>query len=126
MIRPPRWLVLAGFWIPLLGASYAAFAPQGVPMPFQVSDIILHAAAFTYLTAALRLAHFSGGAWWKSAAWMLAYGVFIEVVQSFEPTRDAELKDIAVDMVGIALGLGLYRLVFERLVAVDRGRRLER
>jgi VanZ family protein len=115
MIRLPRWLVLVGFWLPLTVASFAAFLPQGLPMPFRVSDIVLHTFAFTYLTAALWFAHFRDAAWWKSAGWMLAYGVFIEVVQSFEPTRDAELKDIAVDVAGIALGLALYRFVLARL-----------
>jgi VanZ family protein len=114
VIRLPRWLVLTGFWVPLAGATYAAFAPHGVPMPFRISDIVLHAAAFTYLTAALCFAYFANGAWWQSTPWMIAYGIFIEVVQSFEPTRDAELKDIAVDVVGIALGLALYRFVVTR------------
>jgi len=110
----PRWLVLTGFWLPFAVATYAAFAPQGVPEPFRISDVVLHAFAFTYLTAALWYVHFGGEAWWKSAAWMFAYGVFIELVQSFEPTRDAEFKDIAVDIVGIALGLVLYRLLLAR------------
>ena len=115
MIRAPRWLVLTGFWIPLVFTTYAAFAPHGVPMPFQVSDIILHASAFTYLTAALWFAHHGGDRGWKPAAWMLAYGIAIELIQSFEPTRDAELKDLLVDVVGITLGLALYRWVVSRL-----------
>jgi VanZ family protein len=48
---------------------------------------------------------------------MLAYGIAIELIQSFEPTRDAELKDVLVDVVGIALGLALYRGVVSRLFA---------
>jgi VanZ family protein len=51
---------------------------------------------------------------------MLAYGIAIEVIQSFEPTRDAELKDVLVDACGIALGALLYRLVVSKLVAVRR------
>ena len=117
MIRVPRWLIVIGFWIPLAFATYAAFAPHGVPMPFQVSDVILHASAFTYLTAALWFAHHPGDRGWKPAAWMLAYGIAIELTQSFEPTRDAELKDVLVDVVGIALGLALYRGVVSRLFA---------
>lgn len=120
MIRAPRWLILVGFWIPLAGATYAAFAPEGVPMPFQVSDIVLHACAFTYLTAALWLAHHAADRGWKPAAWMLAYGIAIELVQSFEPTRSAEFKDLLVDVVGILLGLGLYRWVVSRLFATTR------
>ncbi len=51
----------------------------------------------------------------KPAAWMLAYGIAIELIQSFEPTREAELKDLIVDAIGIALGLGLYRWCVPRL-----------
>ena len=120
MIRPPRWLILSGFWVPLVFATYAAFAPEGVPMPFQVTDILLHAGAFTYLTASLWFAHHSADQGWKPAAWMLAYGIAIELVQSFEPTRSAELKDVLVDVVGILLGLGLYRWVVSRVFATAK------
>ena len=120
MIRAPRWLVLTGFWIPLVFTTYAAFAPHGVPMPFQVSDIILHASAFTYLTAALWFAHHGGDRGWKPALWMMAYGVGIEAIQSLEPTRSAELGGIesckkAISQAGITLGLALYRWVVSRL-----------
>jgi VanZ family protein len=112
----PPWLARVGFWIPFAIATTAAFSPSGVPLPFRVSDIVLHLFAFTYLTAALWFAHYPRGPAWTSAAWMLAYGVAIEVVQSFEPTRSAELKDFAVDIAGIALGLAVYRGVVPRVI----------
>ena len=115
---PPRWLVIAGFWIPFAFATYAAFAPHGVPLPFQVSDIILHASAFMYLTAALWLAHCAGDRGWKPALWMMAYGVAIEAIQAFEPERSAEIKDLVVDAFGIGVGLMLYRHVVAKLVVV--------
>jgi VanZ family protein len=117
---PPRWLVVVGFWIPFAFTTYAAFAPQGVPLPFQVSDIILHASAFTYLTAALWLAHCVGARGWTPALWMMAYGVAIEAIQSFEPTRSAEIKDLVVDAIGIGFGVLLYRFVVAKLVVVGR------
>lgn len=114
-MAPPRWLILVGFWLPLIVTTYAAFAPEGVPTPFRISDIVLHAGAFTYLTAALWRAYHATNNGWKPATWMLAYGIAIEVIQSFEPTRTAELKDLFVDVIGIALGLALYRSVVTRL-----------
>jgi VanZ family protein len=107
----PRWLRLGGFWIPFAIVTFAAFAPEGLPLPFKVSDVVLHAFAFTYLTTALWVAHYHGKPGWKSAGWMLGYGLLIEAVQSFEPTRSAELGDFGVDIVGILLGLGLYRVL---------------
>jgi VanZ family protein len=122
MVPLPRWLIVVGFWIPFVVTTYAAFAPEGVPMPFQVSDIVLHAAAFTYLTAALWFAHHGGDRGWKPAAWMMAYGTAIELIQSFEPTRSAEIKDLVVDAVGILAGLGVYRWVVVRLFSQARAR----
>jgi VanZ family protein len=119
-MTPPRWLIVVGFWIPFVFTTYAAFAPEGVPMPFQVSDIILHASAFTYLTAALWFAHLNGDRGWKPALWMMAYGITIEAIQSFEPTRSAELKDLLVDAVGISLGVAFYRYGVTRLFANAR------
>ena len=121
MLPVPRWLIVFGFWIPFTFTTYAAFAPNGVPMPFAVSDIVLHACAFTYLTAALWFAHHSVDRGWKPALWMMAYGVAIEAIQSFEPTRDAEIKDLVVDAVGILLGLAVYRWIVTRLFSA-RGR----
>ena len=121
MISPPRWLILIGFWIPFAFTTYAAFAPQGVPLPFQVSDIILHALAFTYLTAALWLAyHANEREGWRPALWMMAYGVAIEAIQAFEPTRSAEIKDLVVDAFGIGMGILLYRILVSKLVVVPR------
>jgi VanZ family protein len=114
-VAAPRWLLLIGFWLPFAFTTYSAFAPEGVPMPFRVSDVILHAGAFTYLTAALWLAYYRSDRGVRPAVWMLLYGVGIELVQSFEPTRTAEFKDLLVDAVGILLGLGLYRFVLIRV-----------
>ena len=106
------------FWIPLAICTYLAFDPSPPDSVFQVSDVVLHAFAFTYLTFALALAH-QHRHWLVPGAWMLGYGVFIEVVQAFEPERAAELKDILVDAGGICLGLGLFRWAgaWVRLVA---------
>ena len=121
MLPLPRWLIVVGFWIPFAFTTYAAFAPNGVPMPFVVSDVVLHGCAFTYLTAALWFAHHSADRAWKPALWMMAYGIAIELIQSFEPTRDAEFKDLVVDAVGILLGLGVYRWIVTRLFSPSTG-----
>jgi hypothetical protein len=75
---------------------------------FRINDILLHGLAFTYLTFALGLAH-RYPHWFAPAAWMLAYGVLVEVVQSLEPERSVGFKDVTVDIVGIFLGLALTR-----------------
>jgi VanZ family protein len=110
-VAPERLAGLAlalAFWIPLAICTYLAFDPSPPESVFRVSDVALHAFAFTYLTFALSLAH-RHQHWLLPAAWMLAYGLFIEFVQAFEPERSAELKDLLVDSAGICLGLLLVR-----------------
>jgi VanZ family protein len=92
------------FWIPLLVCTWLALTPSPPAGVFQVSDVLLHLFAFVYLTFALGLAQPTLRLRWV-AAWMFAFGVLIEAVQSFQATRAAELKDLLVDGLGIAIGL---------------------
>ncbi len=123
MSSPPRAAERAAglccalsFWLPLAACTWLALTPSPPDAVSRVSDVILHAMAFAYLTFALGLAH-RRLRWWTLAGWMLAYGAFIELAQSFEPARSPELKDLAVDLLGIAAGLGALA------VAGDRARR---
>jgi VanZ family protein len=109
-----------GFWIPLLVCTYLALVPEPPEHPvFRLSDIVLHAGAFVYLTLALVLAQYGntpirtirGALYVRTFVLMLAYGLFLELVQSFVPERTAEIKDLLVDLAGIAVGLGLARLI---------------
>ena len=113
-------LLRVAFWVPLAVCTYLAFAPSPPEPVLHVSDVVLHGVAFTYLTFALRLAHRLQH-WWQTALWMLAYGAFIEVMQSFEPSRTAELKDFVVDGIGIAFGLLASMLMGARVrMVVER------
>lgn len=97
------------FWVPLAACTYLALTPSPPTAVFRVSDIVLHALAFTYLTFALGLAMRAPRLGLVVLA-MLGYGVFIELAQSLEPARHAELKDLLVDVAGI--GAGLVALVW--------------
>ena len=112
-----RVLLRIGFWIPLAVCTYLAFAPSPPEPVFRISDVVLHGFAFTYLTFALGLAH-RLQRWWHTGMWMLAYGGLIELVQSFEPSRTAELKDFVVDGIGIAVGLSGLALFGGRVRAL--------
>lgn len=106
--RGVRVCLHLGFWVPLAGCTYLALTPAPLDAVFQVSDVVLHALAFTYLTFTLGLAFPRLGPW-RTAGWMLGYGLLLEFLQSFEPERAAEVKDLLVDGVGIALGLAVLR-----------------
>ncbi len=107
------------FWVPLLCCTYLALIPDPPDNPvFRLSDVILHGAAFTYLTFALVLlllgrdstSSFRGIGLTSFAA-MFGYGLFLELVQYFIPERTAELKDMMVDLIGIVIGLSLAWLL---------------
>lgn len=53
--------------------------------------------------------------WLLLVAALLAYGGFIEIAQSFVPSRSADWNDVLADGVGIALGL-LAALPIARLI----------
>lgn len=122
------------FWLPLLLCTWLALIPQPPDNPvFHLGDVVLHGAAFTYLTFSLMLVETAIGRRSFIAMAtrvfiaMLGYGIFLELAQSFIPERTAELKDLGVDVVGILIGLALaaglarpverlLRLILERLL----------
>ncbi len=108
-----RVALQVAFWVPLAICTWLALIPEPPDNPiFRLSDVILHSAAFTYLSLALVLARLHGNrtpSYLSTAVFMICYGVLIEVVQGFIPERSSELKDLLVDSVGIALGLLLAR-----------------
>lgn len=108
--RLTRVCLRVGFWVPLFACTWLALTPSPPEAVFRISDVVLHALAFAYLTFALGLAH-AGLRTWAILSWMLGYGVFIELVQSIEPQRSAELKDLLVDAAGIGVGLVLLAVL---------------
>ncbi len=75
-------------------------------------DKVNHLLAFGALTV---IACASVGSGRRSAMWvvlgMLAYGAFIEIVQTQIPSREGDWADLAADMVGVALGLAFVTAV---------------
>lgn len=109
-----RGCLQAAFWVPLMVCTYLALTPNPPEPVTRMSDVALHGVSFVYLTFAARLA-FPGARPITLALWMLGYGAFLELAQSFEPQRDAELKDLLVDLGGIAAGLAAGRLLGDRV-----------
>ena len=90
----------------LIVISWLAFTPHPPGLEFEDADKLQHVLAFGTLAA---VATFAWRAGWRAccgvAFGLLLYGVFIELVQSFLPTRSADAADVAADCVGIAVGL---------------------
>ena len=103
-------VVKAAFWIPLGLCTLVAFRSDSEGLAATLSGVVAHGVAFAYLAVALFAAHFRSGAVLPVVLWILAFGVAIEVGQTFIDNRTGELLDVVVDGVGIAVGCVLYRL----------------
>jgi VanZ family protein len=118
-LGPPwsRGWLQAIFWSSIVGASYFAFTPQSAQPHLPVGSIATHGIAFILLTVVLLAAYFPRGRFWIPVSLLAVYGVLIEAVQAFIPYRSAEVHDLLVDFIGIAVGVVLYRWPVAPLIA---------
>lgn len=70
-------------------------------------DLGIHFAAFTLLTLLVCVARWPRPIGWPMVA-LTIYAVTIESLQALVPPRTVELKDFAENVLGIAVGLGVY------------------
>lgn len=90
--------------------SWLAWSPAPPPEATSGWDKLDHFAAFGAL-AFVAVLGFGWHARLRIALALLGYGVLIEFVQAFIPTRTAEAMDVLADGVGITLGLAATRLI---------------
>ena len=87
-------------------SAYFAFTPATPQLAVSLHDKFSHLAAFAAMGLAAALAQSAG---WRqarsAAAGLVAYGAFIELVQSVLPTRTADAADLLADALGAATGL---------------------
>ncbi len=100
----------------LLTIATIAFLPNYDDLPeiTSFSDILNHFAAFFVLSFLLEQGFGSGV---RSAfAILFSYGLFIETVQHFLPSRCFDLLDLAVDLAGVLV----YYLLLYALFLIKR------
>lgn len=89
-------------WLVVVGLS---LRPGPPPLPFDLSDKLLHFVGYALMSAAAAgFCHEPR----RLAGWALltiALGGAIELVQGLVPWRDAELADLAADATGAGVGL---------------------
>lgn len=93
-------------WALVLGTCWMAFDPKPPAGLDSGHDKLGHAFAFFVLAACAARAHPAWGAWRLFAA-ALAFGAFIELVQTQVPGRSAEWGDLLADAVGAVLGIAV-------------------
>lgn len=78
-----------------------------------LSDKWTHFLAFAVLTLLLRLSYRVSS--FQTLFLLSFYGVFIELSQYFTPNRCAEMLDVVADMIGIGIGLLLYKFLQSKI-----------
>ena len=87
----------------LIGVLVIALWPTGRGADwFPQADKLRHALAFVALWAIGRRAALRPS--WVLALGLVAFGIGIEVAQSFTPDREASVADVLADALGIAAG----------------------
>lgn len=106
-----RWLLVAM----MATTSWLAFTPAD-PRPDTIPhlDKLQHAAAFVALTVVAVLAGSGQQLWMRVALPLLGYGLFIEGVQAWLPSRQGDVLDLLADAGGILLGLMVVRWMRRR------------
>jgi len=104
----------------LCAVSWLAFSPNPPPQADTGWDKLNHLLAFSVLTVCACMA-FAGTRrhFVRVTLAMLAYGVFIELVQTQIPGRSGEWPDLLADSLGIGAGLLLAALL-DRLLRNQR------
>jgi VanZ family protein len=108
----------ASLWLPVLAWAGLIFALSSVPdlgTGLGGWDLVLrkigHAAEFALLGALLARAI---GSAWPAFALGVLYAISDEVHQAFVPGRQGSPLDVAVDAVGVACGVLLWRQLARR------------
>lgn len=104
-----RRLSQVAFWCCVLAVAYLALMP-GEDVPGFTWDKANHLLAFAVMTALAALGWPARRSVFSLWAPLLGYGLLIEVIQYFLPTREFSLLDWVTDGLGILVALGLIAL----------------
>ncbi|NEW60975.1 hypothetical protein GSY74_06725 [Sulfurovum sp. bin170] len=99
------------FYITVIAVFILAITPSSHRDVVPNMDKILHMLAFFVLSLELNRASSTMEHRLRNMGLLVAFGIFIEFVQSLTPTREASFYDIVADVVGILLFQLLYSLL---------------
>lgn len=101
-LRYSRYWLAVGFVLLALGLA-SALSPLSSRIPVTLNDKLLHAGGFLFF-----MLWFGGIYHARRLPYVVvalsAYGLLIELLQSFTPTRQAEFLDLIADVLGVLLG----------------------
>jgi len=106
-----RLIFRLSFFIAFAAISYLALAPITETPVSTGWDKLNHATAFFCLLLLMSLGFPYKPSFWSKVALLFAYGVAIEVAQSFIPPREPSLLDLVANGCGLALYVFVRPLV---------------
>jgi hypothetical protein len=112
MIQSLRCWWRAGFWAALVLVTWASLRPITAEEWFSGQDKVLHLGAYSGFYLLGRLAFSLGG--WRLSSALLAYGVAIELLQSFTPHRFMSGADVLANATGLVVGALVFAGVQRR------------
>jgi len=102
------------FFIAVIVILYKALTPAGEPFfQFHQADKVLHALAFFVLSFLLNRSSSSIENRIRNMIALLAFGILIEILQSFTGYRTVSIGDVLADLIGILLFQLSYSLLKE-------------
>ena len=75
----------------------------------------IHLTAFTILSILVHASRWPKRLWWPLIVLLVVYGVTTETLQLFVPHRTARVMDGVENILGIAIGAGIYWLALRTL-----------
>jgi VanZ family protein len=102
------------FFITVIFILYKALMPSGGTLfHFNHADKVLHASAFFVLSFLLNRASSNVEKRIRNILSLLAFGILIEILQSFTGYREVSIGDVLADLTGILLFQLIYSLLKE-------------
>jgi len=101
------------FFITVIFILYKALTPAtGIPFfDFENADKVLHASAFFVLSFLLNRSSSDISKRIRNMLSLLAFGILIEILQSFTGYREVSIGDVLADLIGILLFQLIYSLL---------------
>ena len=98
------------FFATVIFILYKALTPStGTPFfDFEHADKVLHASAFFVLSFLLNRASSSMAKRIRNMLSLLAFGILIEILQSFTGYREVSVADVLADLIGILFFQSTY------------------
>lgn len=98
----------------MLAVFILALVPMDWLLPIETTmdtrlvhgDKFLHAFTFAFLTVWFA-GQYDRGSYWKIGTGLIGFGMLIEIVQHFVPSRTSDWFDLTADVVGIIIGVGI-------------------